>query len=370
MALTGPRPRAKSRQRSRYGCRNCKLRKLKCDERKPHCDRCASLGVLCNFVAHTADLEPVGTGTLVVRPPVSSAVWTSDECTSYQYLLNVKSLLSPVPDDPNMVCVNRKLLGLAFSYPFLMHASLAVAFTYDRYLDGSRDGRRSLEECYHWSQATALLNRRLAQPIVATSKDKDAIWVTAAALAILTFSSPEARTPDEAWPSKPSSHHSDLDWLCRSSGKMALWDFVNPLRPDSLFHVMAETFAQINAPLPKSGIDGVPESLAAVCSLNGATTAQSSPYFDAAHALSAIMDLPNSEVTTGQTQLFVRCIQGPFEDLLRNRDPIALLLLYLWYRKASCVWWIGLRARVECPAICEYLQSYHQGSAAVHAFHP
>ncbi|KAL5046302.1 hypothetical protein BDW71DRAFT_182557 [Aspergillus fruticulosus] len=381
MTLDCPRSRPKTRQRSRYGCRNCKLRKLKCDERKPHCNRCTALGVRCNFAFNTADLQPVGAGTLVVQPPVSSAVWTSDEPTSYQYQLNTKcqdfvtrylgqSLLSPVPDDPNMRRVNRKLLALAFSYPFLMHASLAVAFTYDRYLNSSIGGRRSLEECYHWSQATTLLSRRLAQPIVATSKDKDAIWGTAAALAILTFSSPDARKPDESWPLKRSSDRSDLDWLCMSSGKMALWDFVNPLRPDSLFCIMKATFAQINAPLPNGGIDGIPRTLAAVCHLNDAATTQNNPYFDAAHAVSAILNRPDSEVTTGQTQLFPRCIQGPFEGLLRDRDPVALLLLYLWYCKASCIWWIGLRARVECPAICEYLQRYHKGNAALQAFLP
>ena len=68
-----------------------------------------------------------------------------------------------------------------------MHASLAVALAYDRYLNGPLGCRRTLEECYHWSQSTALFNRRLREPI--ETKDKDAIWGTAAALAILTFPS-------------------------------------------------------------------------------------------------------------------------------------------------------------------------------------
>ncbi|KAL4744760.1 hypothetical protein BDW72DRAFT_199284 [Aspergillus terricola var. indicus] len=330
----------------------------------------------------TADLEPIGAPTLVVHHPVSSAVWTADESMSYQYQLNAKcqdfitrylgqSLLNAVPDETtNMKRVNHKLLNLAFSYPFLMHASLAVAFTYDRYLNGSSGGCRSFDECYHWSRATTLLNRRLAQPISATSKDKDAIWGTAAALAILSFASPDARTPEESWPLERSADCSDLDWLCMSSGKMALWNFVNPLRPDSLFRVMAATFAQINAPLPERGIDGIPGPLAGVCCLDSATTTRDNPYFEAAHAVSTILNLPDSKVTTGMTQLFTRCIQGPFEDMLRYRDPVALLLLYLWYGKASCIWWIELRARVERPAICEYLRRFHQGDAALQAFVP
>jgi hypothetical protein len=253
-------------------------------------------------------------------------------------------------------------------YPLLMHASLAVALTYDRHLNGSLDCRRTLEECYHWSQSTVLLNKRLREPIKA--KDKDPIWGTAAALAILTFSSPESCIPEQAWPLK-SSGSSDLDWLRMSKGKMSLWHIVNPLRPDSLFRVMAATFAEMHSPLPGRGIDGIPEALAAVCSLKDSSTAETSPYFHAAYAVSQILDLPDSEVTTGQTQLFTRSIHGSFEDLLRERDPAALLLLYLWYRKAShSIWWIELRARVECPSICLYLRQYHEEYSAIQVFLP
>ena len=249
-----------------------------------------------------------------------------------------------------------------------MHASLAVAFTYDRHLNGSLGCRRSLEECYHWSQSTALFNKRLREPIKAD--DKDPVWGTAAALAILTFSSPDACTPEESWPLNPSDH-SNFDWLRMSKGKMSLWHMVNPLRPDSIFHVMAATFAQMSLPLPEKGIRGIPRSLAAMCFLNDSSTARNNPYFDAAHAVSKLLNLPDSKVTTGQTQLFTRSIHGSFEDLLRKKDPVALLLLYLWYRKASrSIWWIELRARVECPSICSYLQLYHKGNVAIQAYFP
>lgn len=142
----------RTRQRSRFGCRNCKLRKLKvralafqktrcslltgltwpikCDESKPNCKRCSSFGVLCNFMSGIPDLQPVAAdtrGPWVVRrkadiqPSLTNAVWTADASTTYQ--LNAKcqdfvtrylgrSLITP--DDPNMIQVNRKLLELAF----------------------------------------------------------------------------------------------------------------------------------------------------------------------------------------------------------------------------------------------------------------
>lgn len=253
-------------------------------------------------------------------------------------------------------------------YPFLMHASLAVALTYDRHLSGSSTCRRSPEECYHWHRSTVLLNRQLRHPIRA--EDKDPIWGAAAALAILTVSSPDASTPHDAWPLK-SSPPSDLDWVRMSHGKMSLWHLVNPLRPDSLFRVMAPTFADMDAPLPARGIDGIPAPLAALCGLHPSCTAEENPYFAAAHTVSHLLLLPSAHVTTGLTQLFPRCIAGRFEDLLRGRDPRALVLLYLWYCKAGrCVWWIELRARVEGPAICGYLRRFHAGRAGVLAFLP
>ncbi|KAM5374749.1 hypothetical protein ACJZ2D_006393 [Fusarium nematophilum] len=249
-----------------------------------------------------------------------------------------------------------------------MHASLAVAFTYDRHLNTSSSCRRTMEECYHWSQSTVLLNRRLRGPIEA--KDKDPIWGTAAALAVLAFSSPDASTPEDSWPLK-SSGTSDLDWLRMNEGKMSLWHIVNPLRPDSLFCVMAATFAYMLSPLPEAGIDSMSRALAAVCHLKDSSTAETNPYLLAAHAVSQILDLPDSEVTTGQTQLFTRSIKGPFKELLQKKDPVALLLLYLWYRKASrSIWWIELRARLECPSICSYLRLHHRENVAVLAFLP
>lgn len=249
-----------------------------------------------------------------------------------------------------------------------MHASLAVAFAYDRYQNSSLGSRRTLEECYHWSRSTVLFNRRLREHI--ETKDKDPIWGTAAALAILSFSSPDACTAEESWPLK-RSEPSDLEWLRMIKGKMSLWRIINPLRPDSLFRVMASTFADMHSPLPGKGIDGIPQALAAVCNLEGSSTAENNPYFNAAHAVSLIQGLPDCQVTTGHTQLFIRSIQGPFKYLLREKDPVALLLLYLWYCKAGrSIWWIELRARVECPSICSYLGLYHRERSAVHAFLP
>ncbi|OQD85496.1 hypothetical protein PENANT_c010G05883 [Penicillium antarcticum] len=269
-------------------------------------------------------------GETAPQIPVSSAIWTSDGVISYQLNAKCQDLITRcfersliTADDPNTIYVNSKLLRLAFTYPYLMHACLAVAFTYDRHLN--RSGvRRSLDECYQWSQSTILFNKRLRDPI--EPEDKDPIWATATAMTILIFSSPDPCTPGESWPLK-NSDQSDLNWLHMSKGKMLLWQTVNPLRPDSLFSVMTTAFAQINTPFPERGMDGIPTALAAICYLEDSSTAGNNPYFYAAHAVSQILDLSHGEVTTAQTQVFMLNIHGPFENLLWHKDPAALLLL-------------------------------------------
>lgn len=247
-----------------------------------------------------------------------------------------------------------------------MHASIGVALAYDRHLNGPSGRRQTLEECFHLARSTTLLNKRLKEPI--ETKDKDPIWGTAAALLTLTFSSPDACTLEDAWPLNPRAS-SALDWLPMNKSKMALMGIMDPLRPDSLFHIMATTFVHMNIPPPKMGVDGIPRKLASLCHLDESSTQINNPYFNAAHGLSRIIYLPDAEITTGLTQPFMQSIEGPFENLLRERDPTALLMLYLWYKKTSrSTWWIELRARVECTSIRSYLKTNHRKNSAIQEF--
>lgn len=247
-----------------------------------------------------------------------------------------------------------------------MHASLAVALAYDHYVNNSASSGCTVEECFHVSQCTSLFNRRLREAM--EDQDKDAMWGTAVALVVLVFANTHASSPRESWPLKPS-HSSDLEWLRISKGKMSLWPITNPLRPDSIFQALAGTYAQMNSPMPEKGIDGITRALACVCHLDDSSTAENNPYFNAAHAVSQLQCLPDSQVNIGRTELFMRSIYGSFHILLQEKDPVALLLLYIWYSKAGRrIWWIELRARVECPAILSYLRLYHGNNIAVRSY--
>lgn len=241
-----------------------------------------------------------------------------------------------------------------------MHASIALALAYDRYRNGSTTSHQWSEEYHHWTRSAVQLKKRLNQRI--ETKDKDSIWGTAATLALLSFSFTDAHLPDCSWPVRlPSDSSIDpLDWLRMDNAKMSLWHIVNPLRPESIFSIMKDTYAQLASPSPERGADGIPGPLASVCGLEELSTAENNSYFSAAHSLSQLLEIEDSRVTVGHTQRFTKCIHGKFKSLLRARDPAALLLLYLWYFKAGRkIWWIESRAQIERPAIRLYLERNH-----------
>jgi hypothetical protein len=53
-------------------------------------------------------------------------------------------------------------------------------------------------------------------------------------------------------------------------------------------------------------------------------------------------------------------MEESFLHLLEAKDPLAMLLLSLWYAKTSeFQWWLSRRAALECQAICIYLETHH-----------
>ena len=249
-----------------------------------------------------------------------------------------------------------------------MHITLAITATHDRYLSSPAIGRQTVAETYHWSQCAALFNRKLSQPI--QPEDRDPLWATAASLSVVAFSSVEASTPEEAWPlKKPDA--SDLEWLRMSEGKMAVWNLTNPLRPGGIFRALSEEYAQWFSPIPRAGIIGVPPALSCLCDLDLSSTAETSPYFAAVHALAQLRNLSSDQITMPRVLTFVGHMQPSFKSLLQEKDPVALLLLALWYTKARrSVWYFEQRATVECEAICKYLRRYHQSNRAIQEYLP
>ncbi|KAJ5625829.1 hypothetical protein N7510_002138 [Penicillium lagena] len=94
-----------SKRKSRFGCRNCKLRKLKCDETRPRCMRCRTYGVLCNFGVNVPDLQPlseelvrqaIGKRSGLPSPLsiIGNAIWADDGSTFFMLDLHDQALFN------------------------------------------------------------------------------------------------------------------------------------------------------------------------------------------------------------------------------------------------------------------------------------
>ena len=249
-----------------------------------------------------------------------------------------------------------------------MHGSLAVTAVHDRYLGITPTNRRSVRESYHWCQCTTLFNKWLCQTSI-KEEDKDPLWAAAGILGILTFSSINTGSPEKAWPLK-APESSDLEWLRLGTGKMALWGLVDPTRPESVFRGMFETFASMRMPVPAKGTNGVSVELVQLCGLNESSTPENNLYFTVAHGLSRLLEMPKDENSLGRVLMVSNQMHNEFASCLEKKDPVALLLLCLWYTRArKSKWWIDLRARYEVPAICAYLQRLG-ADAAIQALLP
>ncbi|KAH8890625.1 putative C6 finger domain protein [Thozetella sp. PMI_491] len=377
--LAPSRSQALRSRRSRRGCRNCKLRKVKCDETRPYCQSCRSFGVVCNFAADVPDLQlsaeaqpqwkVPGDGAVATRStlrpprpplklPIMTVVATDVSTTSIELDASSTRLLYwfRLWMASNWGVAMDNSMRLAHQHPFLMHAVLAAAGAYERKLTSPPDlpSTRTISEMSHFSHCTTLLGRKLRQPI--QPQDRDALWATASLLSILVFLAFDGPSPEEAWPCKDQDS-SYLDWLRASDAKWALWKLTDPLRPDSIFAHMADTYARLQVHSPSSGIEAVAPKLALLFGLDERSSAATSPYFDPVHAVSHFEDTVEGQSTLGKALAFLNRSSGPFKALIARKDPRALLLLALWYSHAGkLVWWVELRGRVECRAICMYLR--------------
>ncbi|KAH8901617.1 hypothetical protein GQ53DRAFT_707974 [Thozetella sp. PMI_491] len=375
----------KPHSKSRKGCGNCKLRKIKCDEAKPTCQRCAAFGVSCNYIVKAPDLQPSGYGVFFLDMPLRD-----------QQLGFVNSFLARVDDSSrtndsacqlstaNLAVLNRfhrrtsltlgtersrgvyqsQSIRLACSHRFFLHAALAFTMMHDRYLLNCLDTTISTEEVYHRHQGLALFSQKLSKPKSLTSSERDALWVTSYMLAIISLASIDSTKPEEAWPLKPSSHD-DLDWLHMVGGKREVWRIADLTRHDSVFHLLVTEKldeGEFWAVKPShQELEFLPGEFLELLGLSEKQERSTSPYYTTALAMSDVMGLKCNQKSVRRFVPVLFEMAGEPRHLLERKEPGALLLLAYWHAKIAEYrqWWIWRRAVLECQAICIYLERFH-----------
>ncbi|EXJ88044.1 hypothetical protein A1O1_04971 [Capronia coronata CBS 617.96] len=385
-----PRKLRRTHTKSRQGCGNCKLRKVKCDEDKPECQRCRAYNVICTYNTTDPLLQASYDGAHEVEVLLGSPDFRPDYDNATR--LNVIPANPPFPtllncnqgshvlDMWNLSLLDRfkertsttigmgqyarhfqdVYTSLALTHPFLLHIMLTLTIMHDRYLGVDIGSKQSRAIAFHWSQGASMLNDKLTHGVQAS--EKDALWASAVFLATLAFASFDATSPEDAWPMRPSSP-TDLDWLKLIEGKKEIWKIADPHRADSIFYPHIPKFQTLTQFLSASDADlsTLPPDLLTVCSITAACTSSTNPYLIPTATLSQMARVECTPETFGVYIGFFTSVDPGFKLLLARKDVAALLVLAHWYAKVCRLkqWWLWRRASFECRAICIYLCRFH-----------
>ena len=259
-----------------------------------------------------------------------------------------------------------------------MHAVISLTLMHDRYLAGTSHKPIPVMEAFHWQQSLQKYICKISNPL--QPSDVECICATGAIMCALTFSNFEAQTPWEAWPlASPSPQ--DLNWLKMGEGKqrvLELLERIPPLNRESAFvpsSVRERSRPQLGETSPSPGLDGppykmvvlrglgaLPYEMITLCGLDAPTSSlNDNPYYHAASLLAAILDSENKNQIIVNSIEFITSANSRFQKLLEAKDPRSLLLLAYWYAKHIEYphWWVYRRAKLECQAICIYLDIHH-----------
>ncbi|KAF3767027.1 hypothetical protein M406DRAFT_220339, partial [Cryphonectria parasitica EP155] len=388
----------KAHSKSRSGCGNCKLRRVKCDEAKPQCKTCVAFGVACNYGPRSTSVA----GELVLcfdgaslmdsppRSPVSmdqtilsmvnqslqespSAAMLGGPSQVYNLRqsdldalnrFHQRSILSLGTEKSKWI-LQAETPRLACLHPFLMHLVLTFTLMHDR-VSQTSDTNFTPRELYHYYTGTAMFNQKLCDPD-ATPSERDACWIASTLIGIIYICHIDATKPQEAWPLK-SPGPGEPDWLVLSLGKQDLWEFCDPMRPDCCFQ---EMHLQVNPwggdedftpdELKDGGFPNILPEILEFLNLTDPSTWVESPYFRSTNILSQLLPQDYNQQNIMKFATFTYYTSPEFRDLWKQKDPGVLILVAYWYSKAISTqfWWMWKRAVLECQAICIYLEKYH-----------
>ncbi|KIW74687.1 hypothetical protein Z517_11457 [Fonsecaea pedrosoi CBS 271.37] len=380
----------RAHKKSRLGCRNCKIRRVKCNEVRPMCGKCLEYGVLCNYDPSIPDLQPrtpaselgylqsrVERSPLGTTKPILDMITISlDKSTSELESqsgatrfdksdlarldrFQTRTVLSIGTKRAARV-FQREIIPLACANPLLMHLAQAVTESHDRYLCGVATSRPSTTEAYHLNKALVSFQSILSRPI--RRDEGDALLLASSLLGVVSFFNLEASSVEDVWPLQDT----DMAWLNLSDGKQTIWRLASPLKVDSLWRQVGIAFDHDK--LPENQIpDHSPSIFDHLCAEDTESpSARVNPYYRTATRLLPLLDLECDDSTWLRYLGFVNQIDPLYKSLLVRKDPWALLILVYWYMKVCRgSWWISSRSILQGQAICLYLARYHSDDPTI-----
>lgn len=344
--------------KSRSGCQACKLAKLKCDEEKPVCRRCSTRHSRCCYGRQSGSPSTSSNASELslhrhLRPIVLTGI---DAELWYHFTTCTWATLT----DPCVSTVVKQSLSLAFQHEHLKHAALALAATHQRFLRANEQPDSFIVE-QHLCKAINLFRSQLTTP--PNPSTMDAVLLTSQFLSTQNFFLHRLE-PSGSW----SPDCSDgLRWLTFLSGwrtlllqhrswlSTSVWAKTAPQAPSSRRMLLQST-----SRLEKDMVDTIPiEWRIAFGISQEEEELDNSPYGKALYHLAALVAREDRTRPLTHVMTFAYRLDPKLLKLLHKRDPSATCIIAIWLGCLCQVdlWWVARRARLECYAACEYLET-------------
>lgn len=192
-------PSKREHTKSRLGCRQCKQRRIKCDEKAPCCGPCTKKGLECEYkelagVQQSIQILTQANFASATQPPASRSGgkrattldpagadepdggFSSDDLfLMHHYTLETARTLGALDEEGYRNFWQTHTPDLAYRFPFLMHAVLSVTAAHRARLDVAR---------HHYGKAIAAFN---ASGHPRTEEHADAIFCYCILIMIITW---------------------------------------------------------------------------------------------------------------------------------------------------------------------------------------
>ncbi|KAJ5959945.1 Aflatoxin biosynthesis regulatory protein [Penicillium vulpinum] len=382
----------RSHRKSRAGCVNCKQRRVKCNEAKPHCLRCQKHGVECDYSSQLA--RPQMTNKIV-----SKFIKTSPELVSIDSLASSISLmmvadklkeLLQLPSDTGtklpraltdasasartlealhhfhkapafatecqtpIRIVMGKVVELAFESPFLMHAIIAAATTHLCTLLPDNKAYR-LAEAYHWQQTINQYSTEVSTNITRANMDK--LYSTCLMISMHSFIQ-ETFNPRASFVF--STDPTALTWLRLQIGLRYLIECTLPWLPQSMWWTvfMTSRDPSLDFEDTRPGRVGLDPDLANLCGIRDDSTVEENPCLWPLRMLMQLLPFERKADSFRVYNTWMGRLENPFYECLLRKETPALVVLAWWLGLMCYVeeWWVEMRVRSECTAICMFLE--------------
>ncbi|KAH8707658.1 hypothetical protein GQ44DRAFT_752829 [Phaeosphaeriaceae sp. PMI808] len=153
-------------RKSRFGCKNCKIRRVKCDERKPECTNCRHRQIRCNFVtnptpspSHTLSAEPIASPD--EASPVSSDLSLAEIELMYHWTTSTAKTLSA--HDVGAVFWQTNVTELGLTHHYVLHLIFAITALHLAYCRPARYDEYTAKANQHYAKAILVVTSELSQ---------------------------------------------------------------------------------------------------------------------------------------------------------------------------------------------------------------